>query len=472
MKRAKALDYWRHISTKSGRLSLSEVEFSNVYGFGTFSAALSQSRLLMICGHNGAGKTTFSRLMQACLTEAESDLRPAEVARLSSGKITVRGSYQGRDFETSYSTKDGSKTGDVIGSSEYLEPAHEVPELQRLLRRTIDLEEILEATGHKQIPVDDHCFAVGKRYEEISIAEVEIDGTIKPFFWVKTCDGSYDSRNMGLGELSIFYLIWWLSVVERGTLIFIEEPEVFISPRSQRAFADLLAKFCDEKDLYIVSTTHSSSVLEPVPKECIWVISKIGGDTQMLPVTRNEEHLAVLGMSAAQRGVILVEDLAARALLGCVLRKYSLDIAKRLPIVSRGSHGDVINSLNEIPRDLQPFTFLGVLDGDRKGYDVESEWSVYFLPGTEPPDLQLMRFGESNLSRVSEELRVDQGQLRASMEGLQGDNFHDWTKELAKRIGVAEWTILTALAELLLESDEALSEEARALAGAIAGEVG
>lgn len=81
----------------------------------------------------------------------------------------------------------------------------------------------------------------------------------------KTSNGYYSEANFSLGEIFTLNLLYELKVIKDNSLIVIDELEVALHPRVQINLLDFLTKIADEKNLTVLISTHSSSLIKCAP---------------------------------------------------------------------------------------------------------------------------------------------------------------------------------------------------------------
>ena len=96
------------------------------------------------------------------------------------------------------------------------------------------------------------------------------------YFEVTTEGVTYGSEMMGLGELALHLMLWHLERVEPQSIMLIEEPETHISPRSQQALLNVLARASARKKLWVIVTTHSAGIVARIPREHIRLVYRDG----------------------------------------------------------------------------------------------------------------------------------------------------------------------------------------------------
>lgn len=466
MKNSAAKDYWRHVSSKEHPFRITSITLSHIRGIGSPQTDISSGSFLAICGHNGSGKTTLLRCIQACLHENSGSSPSPELKQHIDGNVTLTVVEHGTTHRVTFCIPDYKREGPAFENVYYLEPSADAPELIRRLRNTIDLDEIVEANEPRQIPPDLYSYAIGKKYDRVTAFEIEIGENPIPYFNVQANGAEYCSEAMGLGEFSVFYLLWFLDFVPKNSVVLIEEPEAFISPRSQAAIANILAKFTDEKRLFMVITTHSPQILGQIPLQCVRVLIREGSTCSLRHATERAEHLAVLGVQTTPMRVAFVEDIAAHYALEAALREFSPWVLNGLSIVRGGSWSNILCTLNGIPRSGHPMEFLAVLDADRKEKGDECEWPLLFMPGDAPPDVQMVDVVRVNVDDFSAHLHINPETVRVVVSSLTGTDPHDWPHEFAKAVSLDIAYVLRAMAACWVK-DERWVDEAKKLSQVI-----
>ena len=447
-------------------MRLASIELEKIRGLGGPRTAIPAGQFIAVCGHNGSGKTTLLRCIEACLREGgDRELIP-ELGQDFEGRITIGVEHRGKESQVTFSLPQGSRDGPTFEDIYYFQPSAETPNRVRVLRNTPDLDEIIETAEPLQVESGLFSYLVGKTYERVTVYEIEVDDGVSPYYRVEAHGATYGSEAMGLGEFSMFYLLWWLNSLPRESVVLIEEPEAFISPRSQSAVADVLVKFTEEKRLFCLTTTHSPMVLNSVPQSCIRVLVRDGPECALVVPSEHDEHLAVLGVERTSIGIAFVEDMCAHYLLESALQKFAPSVLRAFSIVRGGSWSDILRTLNGIPVDGHPKSFVGVLDADQRDSELKSAWPLYFLPGEGPPDGQVCDAVQSNKDRFAECLNRDATSVRGFMANLHGVDAHDWPHEFAKQSRIDVITVVRAMAQCWVQ-DERWAGGAEELASAL-----
>ena len=112
-------------------------------------------------------------------------------------------------------------------------------------------------------------YILNKHYEFVEIYEIDDyqDEDLFPIVIVKENGSTYDTRTMSLGEISVLTIFWSLNHAAVGSIVLLDEPEIYLSPVSQGALMDYLATACVQKQLSVILTTHSPQMFARLTKE-------------------------------------------------------------------------------------------------------------------------------------------------------------------------------------------------------------
>jgi ABC-type cobalamin/Fe3+-siderophores transport system ATPase subunit len=424
--------------------------------------------LLAICGHNGSGKTTLLKCIEAALLGSADSL----LLNLVKPETTIEldFAFQGQRYTGHYPPGDQQKTPELSNHISFLEPTNDAPTLLKQLKETADLSEIVETEESRTLDPAIYEYVIGKIYDSVHVSEIDIGASQNPlpYFSLTSYGYHYNSEEMGLGEFSVFYMIWRLSMAAEGSIVLAEEPEAFISPRSQAALADVFARYVVERRLFLVITSHSPYFLDRLPKEALHVLSRRpDGYCQATQATKANEHLAVLGVVEQPKGMIFVEDLTAKLLLEAILRRYTPSFLSKISIVRCGGHTGVVSALHAIPAEGHPLTFVGVLDGDQQNGEHAENSKILFLPGNEDPDVNLVRTARMSLDSCADKLAIPRDSLSTHIGNLAGVEPHDFSPELARLIALPVQQVIRSLCTTWLEQAE-FDEDAQELSTSLA----
>jgi hypothetical protein len=218
----------------------------------------------------------------------------------------------------------------------------------------------------------------------------------------------HSERHFSLGELCVLKLLKLLKDVQNNSLIVIDELEMALHPRAQVKLVEHLGAESNRKNLTIIFSTHSSTILKSVNKKSIIFLERqVDGSVNAI---RECYPTYALGSIAYEEesvpdAVIYVEDEFARQLSVAMFRKYvneEYDNPANWPSVKFapiGGFHEVVKFLDQSQTILPPHCKqAALLDEDvvsetlTKWRDSDSfiplalfqKWSnqIYYLPWT------------------------------------------------------------------------------------------
>nr|WP_274609957.1 AAA family ATPase [Pseudomonas sp. TH41] len=309
-------------------------------------------------------------------------------------------------------------------------------------------------------------FIVGANYSSVSVASIE-EGFEKfpvvPYFKVVISDREYDSRGMGLGELSLFYFYWlitYMSKCDGARVLFVEEPESFLPPAALDRVLGFLFKVGDEQGIPILLTTHSERILGLVPRSHVRVIKNTIDGVRCSEVVTANEPLRVLGLSAVKRGILLVEDSAAEIFLKILINLSRTHSADSFYYVKSGSEGDIRKQVKCFPDAIDGFRVVGIFDGDMRDAVSGKEYAntaYCFLPGVIAPEKLLMEYIQSlKVVELAGVLGMLPDRVIEGLERAAGRDHHDFFVEFSKEVQRGFQDIFTLVCSHWAKSNEAL----------------
>jgi hypothetical protein len=245
MRNARREDYWRRVYARHYPASLASLSFKNVLGLGEGEVQFNGA-ITVFCGANGVGKST---LMDVVMGVLDVDGMGGRVI----GKKRLRGSHleavlvtNGTRVEVK-ATYDAEGTGHANPSGDVsvtlIDPGVESARLATWYSTIAHLDELLEplspieASSEELREVSE---LVGKDYELCHTFEIDQfgDEEIFPYFRVSSAGMTYGSETMGIGEMALFLTRWQLLRAPPKSVVLIEEPEVHVTPKSQKMLLD------------------------------------------------------------------------------------------------------------------------------------------------------------------------------------------------------------------------------------------
>jgi predicted ATPase len=466
LRRARFDDHWRRTFSRSYGTKLESISYRSLSCLSDGTIRF-RSGINAIIGGNGVGKSTIVAAISEILNRATVGEAIGHSGRLAGSDLHAVVQHNGASIELNVaSNASGSRvhSEEFSGTVEWLEPSYLALECCRTVHGDQNFSDHLEAVTPLQLDKNElgvASYLVGKRYDTCEIFEISDYGNMErfPYFRVTNGEVTYGSEGMGQGELALLLLYWVLKDIPNNSILIIEEPETHVSPRSQEAAMNLLAKYCDEKGLWAIVTTHSPAILKRIPREHIRMIAKDAGRAIVRDNATNLEIALLLDTGISYRGVILVEDNAAKTFLISILDACDPDIRSQFEIVVAGSDGDISAALRYMPKTTRWFNIVGVYDGDVRQTTKTDElrWPAVFLPGDSSPEellIEAVHNLQTPADTLSAQFNKGKDEVTTALGIVAGIDHHDWIGELSRALMIEYPTLIAGLVKLWLSTSE------------------
>ena len=144
----------------------------------------------------------------------------------------------------------------------------------------------------------------------------------------------FSEKNFSLGELCVLRLVTTLSNISYQSLVLIDEIEMALHPKAQAALFNYLVRVAKEKNLTVIFSTHSSSLIKRASRHRILLLRDSGGGK--IKCARNVYPAQALGDIAYDDEVnpdflFFVEDYKAKTLLEQMIAEYKTTISNQIP---------------------------------------------------------------------------------------------------------------------------------------------
>lgn len=443
MRAARINDIWRYVNdTEQYRTRIRKVEIKKLSGFEDITIE-PQSAITAICGKNGVGKTTFLKLIYQAIKSPKKQLCPSrfgvydfQIEILDNRSNIIFNRNSEHHLENVY----------------YLEPSQECARILDYIKRTTNINELIEGEGENISFNDDKTkpqieSIIGKKYKKIVFREItgaiENDYTF-PYFEIELASGAkYSNIDMGMGEFAVFYILWFIKNCERNSIIFIEEPENFISANTQIYLMDKIAEQSNSNKLWIMLSTHSEHILSKISVENTKVLQKRLTDiTHLIEPKHREKYLSALGLVPQLDGIIFVEDNFSANFTNYLLSKLAPAFLKSYRILPIRCDSNIEKiALHYEPLRKSPINYIGILDADQKAKVVQYlDKDIYIssLPGsvTAPPETIVWDVLVDNSNNISDALDVDHDTMQnVIMENSTAD-YHDRYTNISKELSI------------------------------------
>lgn len=429
MRHSRRGDIWRRVNEERN-FGLRSVSARGVESLRRLDDELPKG-LLVLCGLNGAGKTTlFRAIAETLCPDSTPGIRQTIV---TDGRFTL--GLAGAP--TTELLLDDNDSGVRVV---YIDVASECWKLLELLDEP-NFQDLVDQVGaqtwsDKELQMA--SWAVGRRYDSIKVFEVEApedeeDGVFG-YFEVCTLGSTYTSEHMGLGELACLTALWRIWRIEAESIVFIEEPETYLSSRSSAALVDVLAEVIGKRRSYAVLTTHSATVIESVPVESLRIVERFEDGSRLRSVDSKLEAQRHLGLKSMGSNILLTEDKAAAAMLRELLGFVGSPVPFLARILSAGGESNVVEVVRRFPQS-EVAIVVGVLDGDQT-LDPEIEM-LCKLPGDGCPE-ELMKFAVLESPELYSDLvGRPEDDVRAALVHADAVDIHEFFHELHASLDVS-----------------------------------
>jgi predicted ATPase len=458
LRRARLDDHWKRAFKRVYPTTINAARYSN----GTIFNGLEinfKGGINALVGRNGIGKSTLIRSLYNAFVTSGSNREKFRPPIMDVGQVEIH--VKNNDVDLNKIFIAGTETDSFENSIGFMyDPCTLIPSVQNLFLAQDNLEELLD--GHSALSASNDelqliNFLTNGDYKEVSIINIEDEFEnfpILPFFKVKTFELEYDSRSMGLGELSLFYFFWlsrYMLKLDENRILFIEEPESFLPPATQERLSDILAMIAAIDGIAIVLTSHSEHILKRLPRKHVHIMKKTADGIRCSFAIDNNEPLKILGLLPSKEGVLIYEDVGAEIFIKSLL-KTSLNFSSdSFYFLKSGSDGELLKSLKLLPKKIENFQFIGTFDGDCRGkYEhLLGESNYCYLPGNVAPEEMLMRFlSRADLNIVSTALGVTATEVLEAKHAAAGCDLHDYFHVFSRSINKSFHETLSKICDL------------------------
>ncbi|KQW20751.1 hypothetical protein ASC80_11125 [Afipia sp. Root123D2] len=239
-----------------------------------------------------------------------------------------------------------------------------------------------------------------------------------------------DSRTMGMGELAAFHLWWALKNLSEKTVLLLEEPESYLSPSCQTAFAIILAQRAVQMKAFVILTTHSPAIIREAGLHNLRFLYRDGRNSLLSNPKRIEALLNGVGIETRTDTILLVEDQAAALFTGLWLAHFDPMVAIGVEVHPLKGASNINKLLEAFPSTASSVRIRGLYDGDQKGQVPRGiEHLAAFLPGDVCLEAMYRKMLAADYDRVGPLLGI--ADLAAILYSLRQYEDHDWFVKLA-----------------------------------------
>lgn len=410
MKKAAIRDFWNKlIRVPDSAKGISRIQ-QNISD--TSQVAIDMQGVFCIVGANGAGKSSFFQF----LTNPDYNqikFSPHEI-HLFDGTIV-------------------SVPGETIQAT-IIEPFKQLSQISDTI---LKFASTFGQGGALELPKDELSlvnYVLGSSYDCIEIEEVEVaDGEMLPHFICKKDTQEYTHFSLSLGEQLVIFLYWILAKKnsQRG-IFFLEEPETGLSPAAQNRIVDLLVYLSARYSKQIIISTHSPFIVSALGVERTIIMKRPSGSEWQ--GAKNNTYLDELGITPSKKGIFFLEDNKAKIFFEKILDIYGSSLRKSYDKVFLGGESNVHQVVSRASAQSRDLKIYGIIDADQKGVEKYSQPHFHFLPGNEPPELEVLTAVRADINEYARRLGVMPDRLSDALRRCQGYESHDSFEEISREL--------------------------------------
>lgn len=184
----------------------------------------------------------------------------------------------------------------------------------------------------------------------------------------ETNNFSYSEAFAGSGEMAVVRLVMEVLNAPQYSLVLLDEPEVSLHPGAQKRLKHFLLEETRKKQIQIVISTHSPSIIEDLPSNAIKVFSQLpsGKFNVTNEITSGEAFYHLEQTNPACKSLI-VEDLLSKEIITGVLKEIG-DATKSLFHVNfyTGGASVIKNHFINVYSHSNELNKFIIFDGDQK----------------------------------------------------------------------------------------------------------
>ena len=113
-------------------------------------------------------------------------------------------------------------------------------------------------------------------------------------------------NNLSSGVKEIVFLVTFLNSTKKGSLLFIEEPEIHLHGNALRRFFTVMKKVIEEDEKQIIIATHSPTFIDLVDQEKLFCVIRENGWTNIIPLSQESDFVGTLRKAGLTMSDILL----------------------------------------------------------------------------------------------------------------------------------------------------------------------
>lgn len=190
----------------------------------------------------------------------------------------------------------------------------------------------------EKIIIDDIVKILGSsKFGDLKYVNTKRGGGNRAYMILKKHKGKnhyFSEKNFSLGELCVLRLVTTLSDISYQSLVLIDEIEMALHPKAQAALFNYLIRVAKDKNLTVIFSTHSSSLIKRASRKRILLLQDSGEGK--INCEKNVYPAQALGDIAYDDEInpdflFFVEDYKAKTLLEQMISEYKTTISNKIP---------------------------------------------------------------------------------------------------------------------------------------------
>ncbi|MEU0559889.1 AAA family ATPase [Dactylosporangium sp. NPDC006015] len=257
---------------------------------------------------------------------------------------------------------------------------------------------------------------------------------VLPYFTLTYNGKRYGTESISRGELAAMNLLWVLKSAEPESILFFDEPDLFLSTESSARALTVIADYANSNKSPIVVATHSAYGLAKAPSAYRVLLRNVGSGDTRVDVGSDSQMWRALRTAAPTNLVLAVEDEAGRQWAQLFAAELELN-EKWAYEIWNFTDSAKVRSAAAMP-DVADATlrYVGVLDGDERAKSSRNLQNIIFLPTSRTPEEFLLDLLKSE-SQLDEVLSRSREKIIASLSLFEGDDPHDRVNSVASDLG-------------------------------------
>lgn len=178
----------------------------------------------------------------------------------------------------------------------------------------------------------------------------------------------YSEAFAGSGEMAVVKLVLDVLNAKQYSLVLLDEPEVSLHPGAQKRLKHFLLEQTRKKQLQVVISTHSPSIIEDLPSNAIKVFSQLpSGKFNVRNGITPDEAFYHLEQTNPARKTIIIEDFLSKEIIDGVLKELGSATASLFQVNFYSGGASIIkNHFINVYSHANELNKFIIFDGDQK----------------------------------------------------------------------------------------------------------